>query len=80
LRRIRRDTDVTPQSPQSLTDLQISRELVVSGAIQAKGFQQRCETDADFALTMKMLPALAFVPVPPTDVVATFNELVDRGE
>jgi len=46
--------------------------------IQAHGLQQKyAATDADFALTMRMLSALAFVPV--SGVIAAFNTLCDIG-
>ena len=45
-------------------------------AIQANGLKQRYETDASFALRMKMLPALAFVPVP--TVTEAFDLLCDN--
>lgn len=43
--------------------------------IQEEGFQRRYETDADFALQMRMLSSLAFVPV--GDVVTAFDALCD---
>jgi len=46
-------------------------------SIQARGLQQKYATDADFALTTRMLSALAFVLV--SDVIAAFNTLCDNG-
>ena len=37
--------------------------------------QRKYESDADFVLMMRLLPALAFVP--PTDVIVPFDELTD---
>ncbi|XP_066948591.1 uncharacterized protein [Macrobrachium rosenbergii] len=44
-------------------------------SIQSNGLKQRYETDADFALSLKMLSALAFVPV--HAVIGAFEELCD---
>lgn len=44
-------------------------------SIQSNGLKQRYETDADFALSLKMLSALAFVPV--HAVIRAFEELCD---
>ena len=41
--------------------------------IQANGLQQKYATDANFALMMRMLSAVAFIPV--TEVVAAFEKL-----
>ena len=45
--------------------------------IQANGLQQKYATDANFALMMRMLSAVAFIPV--TEVVAAFEKLCDSG-
>ena len=44
--------------------------------IQSIGLQRRYENDADFALQMRHLPSLAFVPV--EDVVLAFEDLLSR--
>ena len=44
--------------------------------IQQVGLQQRYAEDADFALQMRMLPALALVPA--NDVIQAFEQLVDH--
>lgn len=44
--------------------------------IQNRGLKQRYETDANFALHMRMLSAIAFVP--PASVVHVFETLVDN--
>src|ERR1051325_1686327 len=44
--------------------------------IQSNGLQRRYENDADFALQMRHLPSLAFVPV--EDVVVAFEDLLSR--
>ena len=44
--------------------------------IQSNGLQHRYENDADFAMQMRHLPSLAFVPV--EDVVLAFEELLSR--
>ena len=44
--------------------------------IQSSGLKQRYETDAEFALKMKMLPALAFVPA--DFVEQAFEILIDE--
>ncbi|XP_068250224.1 uncharacterized protein [Palaemon carinicauda] len=43
--------------------------------IQCDGLKERYENDADFALSLRMLPAIAFVPT--ERVVSTFEELCD---
>lgn len=45
--------------------------------IQDNGLQHKYCTEADFALTMRMLSGLAFVPVP--EVIAAFDRLCDSG-
>jgi hypothetical protein len=44
--------------------------------IQSNGLQHRYENDADFAMQMRHLPSLAFVPV--EDVTQAFEELLSR--
>ena len=44
--------------------------------IQEYGLQQRHQEDTDFALKLRMIPALVFVP--PQDVIAAFEELCDE--
>ncbi|XP_031350480.1 uncharacterized protein LOC116176146 [Photinus pyralis] len=46
-------------------------------SIQSNGLQQRYETDADFALTMRYLSALAFVPL--NELVQSFDLLLDNN-
>ena len=41
--------------------------------IQENGLQQRYQEDSDFALKLRMIPALAFVPI--DEVVGAFEEL-----
>jgi hypothetical protein len=47
--------------------------------VQEAGLQQRYQADADFSLTVKMIPAIAFCPV--EDVVDAFKILAkDIGD
>lgn len=46
--------------------------------IQSNGLQHRYETDGDFALQIRMLPALAFVPT--GNIVQAFDDLIDHGQ
>ena len=45
-------------------------------SIQSKGLQRRYENDSYFALQMRHLASLAFVPT--EDVVKAFEDLIDR--
>lgn len=45
--------------------------------VQSNGLKQRYETDADFALMLRLLPALAFVPE--QSVVEAFERLCDKN-
>ncbi|XP_068250365.1 uncharacterized protein [Palaemon carinicauda] len=44
-------------------------------SIQCHGLEEKYENDADFALSLRMLPAIAFVPT--ERLVSTFEELCD---
>jgi hypothetical protein len=44
--------------------------------IQEQGLQQRYQEDTDFAIKIRMVAALAFVP--PNDVIAAFEELCEQ--
>ncbi len=43
--------------------------------VQSEGLQERYSNDPDFALQVRHLPALAYVPE--SDVITTFEELLD---
>jgi hypothetical protein len=45
--------------------------------IQSNGLQQLYENDAEFSLAMRMLPAIAFVPLP--DILTSFEELCNSN-
>ncbi|KAK9738134.1 hypothetical protein QE152_g10124 [Popillia japonica] len=45
-------------------------------AINSKGLKQRYETDVEFALKLRMLPAVAFVPT--ESVVEVFETLCEN--
>lgn len=49
----------------------------INRKIQSEGLKQRYETDADFALKMRLLAAIAFVPT--ADVVRAFEMLCDEN-
>ena len=45
----------------------------IYGKVQSLGLQERYQTDAEFSLLMRMIPALAFVPI--DEVINVFEEL-----
>ena len=67
---------VFPDSDQQGCFFHFSQCLFRS--IQSNGLQKLCESDAGFALKMRMIAAIAFVPV--ADVVTSFEHLIDNTD